>query len=544
MAVKDRSMTSAPVKMHKRGFLNNFQLMPKVVGGFLAVVLAQVVFDVVVYFKHEAIINDIAEQALKGDEVIGLLQNESFWILALGPALFLCSAIVVIWVLKATITPILAITIALEKVANEDINFMVRKKNGNDAFGRMWDALGRVRTRTQQAFAREQMIEEFPVPVIVADPSDEMRINFVNRAAYEALEAMADDLPCKVTDIVGQSVDIFHKHPDHQRKILANPSNLPWSAKVNFNEKEFLDLKVSPIFNIEKQYVGAMLVWRNITFQVRSTKMFEQNMEKTIGELSNASRSMREELDRVTELVANIQAKLSEGTAATSEATTNVQTVASAAEQLSSSVRSIAERVTTANHHATDATTRVTSVVEMSHRLTSNSEQINQVVETIADIANQTNLLALNATIEAARAGEVGRGFAVVAQEVKNLANQTAKATEEVSSQIGGLQSEIKVVTDGIASVSTVMVELSKLFSSIAQATEEQQAATNEISINAQQAAMGADTASRTIIAVEEFSSTNLAATKVLSSAAQRVVEANDNLTHQSKEIVLALKKD
>ena len=142
-----------------------------------------------------------------------------------------------------------------------------------------------------------------------------------------------------------------------------------------------------------------------------------------------------------------------------------------------------------------------------------------------------------------ARAGEVGRGFAVVAQEVKNLANQTAKATEEVSSQIGALQSQIKVVTDGIASVSTVMVELSKLFASIAQATEEQQSATNEISINAQQAALGADTAARTIGAVEEFSSTNLAATKVLSSAADRVVEANDNLSEQSKQIVQALQK-
>ncbi|GAB5375162.1 MAG: hypothetical protein AcusKO_16240 [Acuticoccus sp.] len=515
--------------------------MPKVVAGFIVVVLAQIAFDVVVYLKHEAIIHDIAEKALTGEEVMALLQSESTWILSLGPLLVGGSFILVLWVLRATITPIQAITIALEKVANEDVNFKVRDNNGSDAFGRMWAALGKVRARTQQAFAREQMIEDFPVPVIVADPQDEMRINFINKAAKEALEAIAEEMPCKPSEVLGQSVDIFHKNPSHQRKILADPTNLPWSAKVDLNGKEHLDLKVSPIFNIEKEYVGAMLVWRNITFQVRSTMMFEKNMDKTIGELNQASRSMQDELERVTDLVSNIQQKLSEGSSATSEATTNVQTVASAAEQLSSSVRSIAERVTTANTHASDATSRVTSVVEMSHRLTSNSEQINQVVETIADIANQTNLLALNATIEAARAGEVGRGFAVVAQEVKNLANQTAKATEEVSSQIGALQSQIKVVTDGIASVSTVMVELSKLFASIAQATEEQQSATNEISINAQQAALGADTAARTIGAVEEFSSTNLAATKVLSSAADRVVEANDNLSEQSKQIVLAL---
>ena len=528
---------------HKRGFLNNLSLLPKVVAGYVVILLAQVAFDVVVYFEHIALADAVSDGAASPEEVLVMIEEGLFRALAVGPALLVLSVVVVAYVLRATIVPIRALTIGLEKVANADTDFHVRKENGRDALARMWDALGKVRERTKTAFAREQMIKDFPVPVMVADPENDFRINFINRAAQDALEALSDDLPCKPSEIIGQTMDIFHKNPSHHRNILADPANLPWSARVSLNGREYLDLKISPLFDTEKKYVGTMLVWRNITYQVRSTMMFEENMDKTIGELSDASRSMQEEIERVGELVARIQDKLDEGSSATSEATTSVQTVASAAEQLTSSVRAIAERITTANRHAGDATTRVSSVVEMSHKLTTNSEQINQVVETIADIANQTNLLALNATIEAARAGEVGRGFAVVAQEVKNLATQTANATEEVSSQIGSLQSQIKVVTDGIASVSSVMSELSKLFSSIAQATEEQQAATQEISINAQHAAQGADTASRTIVAVAEFSTTNLAATKVLSTAASRVVEANDNLSAQSRDIVKALQE-
>ncbi len=516
--------------------------MPKVVAGYVVVLLGQVGFQVAVYLQQDGIAAAVARDAPQA-ELLALTDGALSWNLTLGGTLFALSLLLVAYVLRATIVPIRALTVGLEKVAHEDTDFKVRDKNGGDAFGRMWDALGKVRERTEIAFAREQMIEDFPIPVMVADPNNDFRIGFVNRAAQDALGVIADEMPCKPSDIIGQSIDVFHKNPAHQRRILADPKNLPWSANVNLNGREYLDLKVSPIFDTRKKYVGAMLVWRNITFQVRSTMLFEENMNKTIGELNDASRSMTQEIHHVTELVSKIQAKLHEGTSATNEATSNVQTVASAAEQLTTSVRAISERIISANRHAADATSRVSSVVEMSHKLTSNSDQINHVVETIADIANQTNLLALNATIEAARAGEVGRGFAVVAQEVKNLANQTAKATEEVSAQIGSLQSQIKVVTDGIASVSAVMGELGKLFSSIAQATEEQQAATHEISLNAKQAAQGANTAARTIVAVEEFSSTNLAATKVLSSAAERVVQANDNISSQSRDIVLALQK-
>ncbi|ORE94559.1 methyl-accepting chemotaxis protein [Acuticoccus yangtzensis] len=525
----------------KRGFLNNLALMPKVLIGFGFVIAAQAAFSIYFYFMEASFALKISTETLSREELSALIAQEMNALLIAIPLVAALCLGVAAYVLRGTLVPLQALAMALEKLGDADTHFVVRQNNGKDAMGRMWTAVGKVRARTEHAFSREQMIEQFPVPVMVADPNNEFRINYVNRAACNALEAISGDLPCRPDEIVGKSVDLFHKHPTMQHKILGDPNRLPWNAQVSLNGREHLDLRVSPLFDTNRNYIGAMLVWRNITFQVKSTKMFEENVEKTIGELGAASSSMQTELASVQTLVAKMREKLAEGTTATGDATASVQTVARAADDLSALVTSISSRVIDANAQATNTNQKVSHVVEMSHRLAADSEAINEVVETIASIANQTNLLALNATIEAARAGEVGKGFAVVAQEVKNLAMQTAKATDEVSQQIGKLQGQVRNVADGISSVSTVMEEMGGLFASIVDSTEEQKAATSAISANAQQAARGADTAARTISAVEAFSADNLEATAVLSSAARRVVEANDNLSVQSKEVVKAL---
>lgn len=528
-------------KGYKRSYFNNLGLLPKVVIGFALMVLVQATISLLFLMKHWGAAAAARDPNISREQLAALFVGAGSVELWATPVLCLVSFCFAFYIVQSTLRPVRALTLALEKLGDADTRFVVRRENGPDALGRMWSAVYKVRERTEAAFAREQMIEQFPVPVMVADPHDEFKVSYVNKAATTSLGQFEAALPYKSDDMLGKSIDAFHQNPDHIRRLLADPARLPWSAKVTLNSTEHLDLRVSALFDTQENYVGAMLVWRNITNQVRSTQIFEQNVEKTIGELGSASQSMRAELQQVSRIVDKIQHKLSEGSSATGQATASVQTVAQSADELSELVGSISQRVAAANAHATTTNEQVAEVVKMSHRLNADSDEINHVVETIASIAHQTNLLALNAAIEAARAGDVGKGFAVVAQEVKSLAQQTADATEAVSEQIGKLQGQIRGVSEGISSVSGVMNDMGQLFEGIAEATQEQKTATAAISNHARQAAVGTDIVAKTISSVAEFSTNNLDATKVLALAADRVVEANDNLSAQSKEVVKAL---
>ncbi len=173
------------------------------------------------------------------------------------------------------------------------------------------------------------------------------------------------------------------------------------------------------------------------------------------------------------------------------EASSNVQIVAEAAEQLAHSIREISQNVSRTTSVVAKADTEAESSAKRVGHLTTAAEKIGTVVDLIRDIADQTNLLALNATIEAARAGEAGKGFAVVASEVKNLAAQTAKATEEIAAQIGEIQLSTQDTTQAIQGITEIMTEVNSLSTSIAAAIEQQTVATSEISRNVNEAARG-----------------------------------------------------
>ncbi len=216
--------------------------------------------------------------------------------------------------------------------------------------------------------------------------------------------------------------------------------------------------------------------------------------------------------------------------AASEEAATNVQTVAGAAEELTASVNEINVQIDESSRITEDARSKAENANELINSLDKAVSRIGEVVKMITDIAEQTNLLALNATIEAARAGDAGKGFAVVASEVKNLANQTAKATDEITSQINAVQSRTTDAVEAIQEISGVVNQVSSISGSIVAALEEQSAATNEIARNVQEAAAGTHEVSANITGVN-------AAAKEAGNSATEVLNAAQQVSDQTSSL-------
>jgi methyl-accepting chemotaxis protein len=247
---------------------------------------------------------------------------------------------------------------------------------------------------------------------------------------------------------------------------------------------------------------------------------FENAVGRIVETVSSASSELEVSAGTLTSTAERAQELTTMVAAASDEASTNVQSVASAAEELSSSVNEISRRVQESARMAGDAVGQARSTTDRVSELSKAASRIGDVVELINTIAGQTNLLALNATIEAARAGEAGRGFAVVASEVKALAEQTAKATGEIGLQINGIQSATADSVNAIKEISGTIERLSEIASTIAVAVEEQGASTQEISRNVQQAAHGTQQVSSNITDVQRGASeTGSASSQVLSAA-------------------------
>jgi methyl-accepting chemotaxis protein len=247
---------------------------------------------------------------------------------------------------------------------------------------------------------------------------------------------------------------------------------------------------------------------------------FEGAVGEIIETVSSASTELEASASSLTATAVRSQELTTMVAAASEEASTNVQSVASATEELTSSVNEISRQVQESARMANEAVDQARKTNDRVGELSKAASRIGDVVELINTIAGQTNLLALNATIEAARAGEAGRGFAVVASEVKALAEQTAKATGEIGQQISGIQAATQESVNAIKEISGTIEKLSEISSTIAAAVEEQGAATQEISRNVQQAAQGTQQVSSNITDVQRGASeTGSASSQVLSAA-------------------------
>lgn len=414
----------------------------------------------------------------------------------------------------------------------------------------VWEIIT-AKLKTENSMAQIQsMMENAPVNVMFADL--DLKIQYMNPASMRTLQTLEKFLPIKASQMIGTSIDIFHKDPSHQRKMLASDKNLPHRTNIAVGP-ETLDLLVSPIYDKDKKYVGPMVTWEVITQKLATERAVKEAAERekaqgdelrrkvdqmlaavsaaASGDLTKSSNvsgadaigQMGEGLDKffadlrasiaaisqnaqslatASEELSSVSQQMSANaeetsaqanvvSSAASEVNKNLQTVSAGTEEMGASIREIAKNATEAAKISTSAVKMAENTNVTVAKLGDSSTEIGQVIEVITSIAQQTNLLALNATIEAARAGEAGKGFAVVANEVKELAKETAKATEDISRKIEGIQTDTKGAVDAIASITSVINEVNSISSTIATAVEEQNATTNEMARNLGEAARG-----------------------------------------------------
>jgi methyl-accepting chemotaxis protein len=425
----------------------------------------------------------------------------------------------------------------------------------------------------------QSIVENAPTNVLLADR--DLQIIYVNPASLATLKKIEQHLPIAAENVLGSNIDIFHKNPAHQRKILSDPKNLPVRANINIGP-EIADLLVTAIYDQDKNYLGPMVTWQLITEKLESDRKisaasererqqaedlrvkvesilevvnaashgdltreltikgadavgqmsdglakFFSNLRGSVSKIAQTAQvlaSSSQELTSVSQQMAtNAEETATQANVASSAAeqvSKNVATVSTGTEEMGASIKEIAKSANEAAKVATSAVRVAEKTNAIVAKLGESSTEIGNVIKVITSIAQQTNLLALNATIEAARAGEAGKGFAVVANEVKELAKQTAKATEDISRKIEAIQGDTKGAVEAIAQIGKIINQINDIQNTIASAVEEQTATTGEIGRNVSEAAIGSSAIAQNITGVAQAArSTTEGASNTKSSA-------------------------
>ncbi len=411
-------------------------------------------------------------------------------VLTLAGGILLLLAVSAIVTGRAIGRPIRAMTGAVRRMAEGDTASAIGFARRRDEVGTMATALEVLRARLRQAFLQAQMIDQLPVGVMTCDPADGFRIGYANAMARAQIADLAAHVPVRPDQIVGSDIDVFHREPGRVRAILADPARLPWRSRITIGPETF-DLSVSVLLGSDGGYAGPMVAWTRATRQVALSGTFERSVADVSRLVGASAVEMARTAATMSEGAVAVGERLASAADASRGATAHVQAVAAAAEQLATSVADIGARVADSARFAGQAVAQARATDHSVTGLAAAAGRIGDVVRLIGDIASRTNLLALNATIEAARAGDAGRGFAVVATEVKALAAQTARATADIAAQITEMQGATGLAVDALRSVGGTIDRMSGIATAIADAVEQQGAATREIARSAQAAAGG-----------------------------------------------------
>lgn len=413
------------------------------------------------------------------------------------------------------------------------------------------------------------MMDSMAASVTFADKNN--IITYANPSAIELLRKVEKHLPVKAEQIVGSSIDIFHKNPRHQQNLIAEPRNFPFEGQIRIAD-EYFSLKASRITDDQGNFYGSLVSWECVTTRVTAEQTIKSNMDRerhqaeelrtkvaavlevvsamaagnfdiiipdlgndAVGEvgvaLQSAIESMKLALTEVRDVAGTVSSSAQQLTAVSREITNGAQTQASSLEETAASLEEITSTVKQNSDNAQQARQLATGsrdvaekggsvvgeAVQAMKEINESSKRIADIITTIDEIAFQTNLLALNAAVEAARAGEQGRGFAVVAAEVRNLAQRSASAAKEIKILIND---SVRKVDNGSSLVNRSGETLSEIVNSVKRVTD----IVSEIAAASREQLVGIEQVNKAVSQMDRVTQGNASQTEEMSGTASALL--------------------